>query len=46
MEDINDARASDAGGIVDAGIFEIEVFAKLLCPIFGDNLHILFGAEV
>ncbi len=46
MQDINDPGSTDTGGIVHARVFKIEVLAKLLCAIFGENLHVVLGSEV
>ena len=46
VQDIDDAGPANAGGVVDARVFEIEVLAKLLRAVFGEDFHVVFGAEV
>ena len=46
VEDVNHARAADTRGIVNAGVVVAVVIAELLGALFGEELHVVLGAEV
>src|SRR5208337_4831739 len=46
VEHIDDVRAADGLRIVDAGFVQAELVAQLRSALFGDELHIVLGAEL
>ena len=46
VQHIDDAGAANSGRIVDAGFLEARNFAQLRGPLFGQELHVVLGAEM
>ena len=46
VQDVNHMRSANRLRIVDAGLFESEIFAQLFRTFLGDELHVIFAAKL
>src|ERR1700722_13856 len=46
VQNINHMRSANRLRIVDAGLFESEIFAQLFGSFLGDELHVIFAAKL
>ena len=45
MENVDDVGSANGLGIVDSGVLPAEIVAELFGALFGDEFHVVLGAE-